>query len=642
MTYQDFFKLKDTPFRLTPDLDYFFQSEGHGNALETLLYSIRSGEGFVQITGRPGVGKTMLVRFLLNQIGEKVQTALILHPRLDPDDLLKVILEDLGVSSQNIQNHSKEGLLRFFREQLLETARQGCNTVIIVDEAQEIPDDTLEELRLLSNLETEKSKLLSIILVGQTELEDKLNRRSLKQLFQRITIRYRIEPFSRNETEAYIFHRLAIAGATGNIRFSKKVLDAIHKKSSGIPRRINIICERALMAASIEGVNKIGNKHLKMAMESYLGTSEKSNQQHYAYLTGFFIVILIIGGILLALLHNFPKSMAINEKKSDLPRSEASIASEPPDKSASKASEQIIESSNMTDNQTASAQNTSPNTEPISEPDQIRKGDLIQTDNQTDVSEKAPDTEKTVNPPVLMMPENWRCIVIDRHLGQSQVWEGTGSSVHHALTIPIGDTLLADGIYILGKESDGPPFIFNHHDFSPRDWYKNLAEEYWDKFGQDIEISLVPIIIRSGESKSEQSNLAKTSSEISKFIKDWASAWRSSDIEMYIQYYGSTLIDYRLEQKAPIVLSREQYYKQKGQLFQKREFIALQISEPVSILDPGNPDSAVALFFQRYASSHYMDEGVKVLFLRQTEQEDDSLPSWVIEGRFWVPLAGAP
>lgn len=642
MTYQDFFKLKDTPFRLTPDVDYFFQSEGHGNALQTLLYSIRSGEGFVQITGRPGVGKTMLVRFLLNQLGEKVQTALILHPRLDPDDLLKVILEDLGVSSQTIQNNSKEGLLRFFRQQLLETARQGCNTVIIVDEAQEIPDDTLEELRLLSNLETEKSKLLSIILVGQTELEDKLNHQSLKQLFQRITIRYRIEPFSRNETEAYIFHRLAIAGATGNIRFSKKVLDAIHKKSSGIPRKINIICERALMAASIEGVNKIGNKHLKMAMESYLGTSEKSNHHHYAYLTAFFIVILIIGGILLALLQNFPKSIALNDKNSDLPRSESSLAPETPDKSAAKASEEIIESSNTTDNQTGSAPNTSPNTEPISEPDQIPSGEPIQIENQTEVAGQASDIEKTDNPPVLMMPENWRCIVIDRHLGQIQVWEGTGSSVHLASTLPAGDIQLADGIYILGKEGEGPPFIFNHHDFSPREWYKNLAEEYWDKFCQDIEISAVPIIIRSGESKLEQTNLAKTSSEISKFIKDWASAWRSSDIERYIQYYGPTLIDYRIEQKAPIVLSREQYYKQKGQLFQKREFIALQISEAVSIVDPGNPDSAVALFFQRYASSHYMDEGLKLLFLRQIKQENDSLPSWVIEGRFWVPLTVAP
>ena len=107
MTYQDFFKLKDTPFRLTPDLDYFFQSEGHGNALETLLYSIRNGEGFVQITGRPGVGKTMLVRHLLNQLGDKVKTALILHPRLNAEDLLKVILEDLGISSQIIQNSRK-------------------------------------------------------------------------------------------------------------------------------------------------------------------------------------------------------------------------------------------------------------------------------------------------------------------------------------------------------------------------------------------------------------------------------------------------------------------------------------------------------------------------------------------------------
>ena len=641
MTYQDFFKLKDTPFRLTPDLDYFFQSEGHGNALETLLYSIRSGEGFVQITGRPGVGKTILVRHLLNQLGDKVKTALILHPRLNPEDLLKVILEDLGISSQTIENSSKEGLLRSFKEHLLGTARQGCTTVIIVDEAQEIPDDTLEELRLLSNLETEKSKLLSIILVGQTELEDKLNRRSLKQLFQRITIRYRIEPFTRNETEAYIFHRLVIAGGTGNIRFSKKVLDAIHKKSGGIPRRINIICERALMAASIEGVTKIGNNHLKMAMESYLGTSENFNQYRYVHLTAFFIVILITGGILLAFLSKPSTSIDQNEKSPGLLQSESKLDFETTEKSADNILAEKTESSDIRDMETATLVNGASKTDKIVDSDQSQPVDPMQTDNQNKGSQDLQEIENKENPPVVMMPEKWRCIVIDRHIGQGKVWEGAGNLVNPGESFAADDIPLGDGVYILGKDGDGHPFIFNHHHFSPWHWHRDLAQKYWDKFSSDAGIPVVPLIIRSGENGSLQDRLAETSSEIIKFVNDWASAWRSADVDTYIQYYGQKLITYRSDQNTPQIISREHYYQQKGQLFQKRDFIALQISEPVSIIDPANPDTAVALFYQRYATSHYMDEGIKMLFLRQVKHENESLPAWIIEGRLWLPMPEA-
>jgi len=639
MTYQDFFKLKDTPFRLTPDLDYFFRSEGHGNALETLLFSIRSGEGFVQITGQPGVGKTILVRHLLNQLGDKVKTALILHPRLNAEELLKVILEDLGVSSRTIQNNTKEGLLRFFRDYLLETAREGCTTVVIVDEAQEIPDDTLEELRLLSNLETEKKKLLSIILVGQTELEEKLNRPSLAQLHQRITIRYRIDPFTRNETEAYIFHRLAVAGATGNIRFSKKVLNVIHKKSGGIPRRINIICERALMAASIEGVNKIGNSHLKSAIESYLGISEKFYRFRYAWpAIAFSMVILITGVMWWAFFPDLSKSLALYEKASGLFKIGSNSNIETPDQPIiNKPPGQVELSKRSTNTQTKTAAATLSEPDNISDPDQTKTSPKMQTDSETKTVEETPGIENIENPPVVMMPENWHCIVIDRHLGQGQVWEGTGSSVRPAESFAAHDISLGDGIYILGKDANDQPFIFNHHDFSPRHWFRDLAEQLWEKFGHTIELPAVPVIVRSGKSIPLQTHLAETSAEISNLVNDWASAWRSADIETYIQYYGRTLMDYHPDQNVPNIISREKYFQQKGELFQKKNFIALQISTPVCIIDPAKPDSAVAVFQQRYATSHYMDEGIKMLFLRQNKQEENPKPTWIIEGRFWIP-----
>jgi len=274
MAYEKFFGLKETPFRLTPDPDYYFPSEVHKEALQTLLYSIRAGEGFVQITGQPGTGKTLILRTILRQLGNEVTTALILNPRLSPEDLLRVILEDFGLDPFQIEAKTKEEHLRYFRDFLLGKAREGQKVVVIIDEAQNLPSETMEELRLLSNLETEKEKLLQIILVGQVELEEKLRSDELKQLNQRITIRYRLKPLNKTDTIAYIYHRIRIAGGGEHIRFAPTVLDKIHKLSKGVPRLVNIICERALMAAYVEGKNTIEKDQVKKAMESIVGEEE--------------------------------------------------------------------------------------------------------------------------------------------------------------------------------------------------------------------------------------------------------------------------------------------------------------------------------------------------------------------------------
>lgn len=630
MTYQDFFKLNDTPFRLTPDVDYFFSNGGHGEALETLLYSIRSGEGFVQITGRPGVGKTILVRHLLNQLGEKTKTALILHPRLNAEDLLKVILEDLGVPPDVIQNNTKEGLLRFFRKHLVETGRQGCTTVVIIDEAQEIPEDTLEELRLLSNLETEKKKLLSIILVGQTELEKKLNRRSLQQLHQRITIRYRIEPFERTETVAYILHRLAVAGASGNILFSKSVLHAIHRQSAGIPRQINIICERALMAACVQGVHRINNSHLKRAVESYLGTARGFTRQRYALLTAFFIVVMLIGGVWWAFFPNLPESFALYGKAPDRFNNSSTRNSEAAGQISTDDRKEEAPLSHV------STTHAPPSVDELSTAKELSAVDKIST---------APEMSSAGNlerPPVDMLPENWRCLVIHRHLGLGQVWKGNGRSVHPAASFEIHDLPLDDGIYILGKDADARHFIFNHLDFAPWHRYQDLAELFWSQCCKDAGLPAIPLIVRSGDGEVLQSHLPETSTEIRNLVKGWASAWRAMNVETYIQYYGPIVINHRSRIDKPTVLSREQYYQQKEQLFQKKRFIALQISRPVCILSPVNTDTAVAIFSQRYVSDYYMDEGIKTLFLRRIKEGDEPLPVWKIEGRFWIPMLQSP
>ncbi len=608
MTYQDFFKLNDTPFRLTPDVDYFFPSESHGAALETLIYSIRSGEGFVQITGQPGVGKTILVRHLLNQLGGEVKTALILHPRLAPDDLLKVILEDLGVPAEVMQGNTKEGLLRFFRGHLLAAGREGNTTVVIVDEAQEIPDDTLEELRLLSNLETEKKKLLSIILVGQTELEDKLNKPSLKQLHQRITIRYRIEPFTMKETLAYILHRLSVAGATGNVHFSDRVLRKIHRQSAGIPRRINIICERALMAACVEGVKIIKNSHLDSALESYLGTSPGNKWQRFA-MGGAAVALAVVvfwsvwwlfpSGNRFAMAPDGARPSALKEKGTQ----QEMVAAK-----ATAASKVEAEASQL-----SSVQKT--------------------------VSDGTTVTESLFEAiPAAALPRDWICLVLNRQVNQGEVWQSDGKTLNRSGTYHVNSVALRDGIYLLGESKDHQPVLFNQQQFTPWDHQAALAEQLWHQFGAGRAQPTIPLIVWSGKDRTWQAHFKENVDSITNLVRGWAHAWRSLDIDAYIQYYTPTHFYYPSIGKKPTALPRDKYYQRKGWNFRKNNYIALQISEPICIINPADSMTAMAIFSQRYASARYVDEGVKILLLRKIKEHDNAPLTWKIEGRCWMPM----
>jgi type II secretory pathway predicted ATPase ExeA len=254
--YERSFGLKEKPFSLTPDPHFLFLSSNHRGALDHLLYGIKRREGFLVITGDIGTGKTTICRALLDRLQAEVRTALILNPMLkEEEELLAAVLQDfglvppLGASCKELADR-----LNFF---LLEWARQGWRGVLIIDEAQNLSSRLLEQIRVLSNLETDKEKLLQIILVGQRELQDKLASAELRQLNQRISIRYHLGPLSREETARYIEHRLTVAGASGGIEFTSGTYRAIYRFSRGIPRLINLIADRALLSAYVAGSSRI-------------------------------------------------------------------------------------------------------------------------------------------------------------------------------------------------------------------------------------------------------------------------------------------------------------------------------------------------------------------------------------------------
>jgi general secretion pathway protein A len=251
--YEQYYGFAEKPFSLTPDPKYLYRSETHGNAFDLLQYAIRRREGFVVVTGDIGTGKTTLCRALLEQIDRTTFTALVLNPFLTEEDLLKRILQDFGVISRDevkaghFNAATKQALIDALYDFLLGLVSLKASAVLIIDEAQNLPLPVLEQVRILSNLETDKEKLLQIILVGQLNLQSELRRPELRQLDQRVSIRYELKPLDRDGVAAYIAHRLAIAGGTASVTFTSGALDEVHRLSGGIPRLINLLCDRALL-----------------------------------------------------------------------------------------------------------------------------------------------------------------------------------------------------------------------------------------------------------------------------------------------------------------------------------------------------------------------------------------------------------
>src|SRR5579871_2624127 len=244
--YLTFFGLNEKPFAITPDPRYLYLSERHAEALAHLLYGINEAGGFVQLTGEVGTGKTTIIRSLLAQTPKNAEIALILNPRMTAPEFLLTICEELGIGVQDEATNSLKDLVDILSHYLLRAHGHGKRVVLVVDEAQNLAPEVLEQVRLLTNLETNTQKLLQIILIGQPELRELLGRNELRQLAQRITGRYHLNPLTYEETAAYVRHRLRVAGATTDI-FTAPALAEVYRLSGGVPRVINVVCDRALL-----------------------------------------------------------------------------------------------------------------------------------------------------------------------------------------------------------------------------------------------------------------------------------------------------------------------------------------------------------------------------------------------------------
>lgn len=287
--YLQHFGLNELPFSITPDTDFFFSSESSKGALNTLLVAVRTGEGFIKITGEVGTGKTLLCRKLIESLKPDCKVAYIPNPYLEPHSLFMELAAELEVAIDPVEQPNQYQLLKMLTGRLLEIIREGKRVVICLDEAQAMPIETLEALRLLTNLETEKRKLLQVVIFGQPELEDKLNHPSIRQLKQRIAFDYDLSALSRDELDYYVHHRLVVSGYQGGRLFTSMALWLLQLKTQRIPRLVNILAHKSMLCAFGKGHQVVGLRDVLTAAND----TASLRQPKWFNRPGIFVAILV-------------------------------------------------------------------------------------------------------------------------------------------------------------------------------------------------------------------------------------------------------------------------------------------------------------------------------------------------------------
>ncbi|MGD1019475.1 MAG: AAA family ATPase [Verrucomicrobiia bacterium] len=266
--YLQHYNLREAPFNITPDPRFLFFSAKHQEAFNHLLFGIRERKGFIELTGEVGAGKTTICRKLLEELGPQYKTALILNPCLTGHQLIKTICQEFGLKVRGID---RVAYLHALNEFVLAEVNHGNDVVLVIDEAQDLSDELLEQVRLLSNLETDRQKLMQIVLMGQPELREKLLQPGLRQLRQRITVRYHLGPLDLNETAGYVNHRLKLAGANGRPSFDEGAIRLVYKYSQGVPRLINTVCDKTLLAGFVGQIDVMTRQEVNLAIEELEG-----------------------------------------------------------------------------------------------------------------------------------------------------------------------------------------------------------------------------------------------------------------------------------------------------------------------------------------------------------------------------------
>jgi type II secretory pathway predicted ATPase ExeA len=614
------FGLSCKPFENTPDPSFLFLSEQHREVLAALDYGIDSAKGFVLVAGDVGTGKTTLIHALLKKLDPAYLVLHIINPRLIFNDLINILLKRLGIESQGKDNFE---IVEAIQQKLESLDHNKNRVVLIIDEAHLLSPESYEAIRLLSNIESEKRKLIQIILAGQIEIYNKLQEDSLKPLQQRLVINRTLEELDKKETQDYISHRLRVAGRESRL-FDKKATLLIWKRSRGIPRLINQICDNALLIGYAMKADTIGAGIIKEVindMDSGYAAPAESFFPPLQKIKWVFIGLaaaLLIGYISAKLaVSNIPAHENLKEKK-NIALYKPGSAPEPDES----APENSLLPYYEVNNQESKTQEALPET---------------RFEQNSSAADKQKEAKKRIKPEIYA-PAGVYFITISSDQKKGTFREGVNGHSSRILKEFYYKGGLNDGLYVLGKNRRAEGFIFDYQAFLKGCPY-SIPSDLWDELPGYISQHMLLVCV--GPSASEISASGEDVLEISRSVGLWAEAWSSMNITKLMSCYADVITTFYTNMKKPIVYSLDELCKQKNAVFKKNRSISLQISEPLCALNPVSPQTGIAIFYQEYKSSVYHDKGVKILYFGRADRPDGK-NSWNIFARLWLPLSEEP
>ena len=604
MDYETFFGLTATPFRLSPDPQFFYPSYVHELAIQTVQSAIDDYAGHILLLGREGSGKTITIRAILHQVRGRAVLLPIFNPHLSPEEIMGLILGALPGGPAPGKTSSKN-LLPVIKGLLEARAQAGEKAVLLVDDAHLLTDKAWDLLVRLAECNGPDGPHIQMILTGESPLEQSMTAKGREALNNLTTVRFELTGLSAEESEAYVHHRLKTAGANGEAIFAPAALKEIHTLTRGVPRLINVLCERALMAAFADHRQEVAPPHLTRAVASLPGEEAadfctetpkiqaKSRRPAWSWLLAVIGVLALAGGTYYFLTRpQEPPPPTRIEAKPEPPHAGIirGFVQKPP------------------------------------EPPKPPTGEML-----SQASPMAPTLPRAA----LTLPPGGQVMAVITEEGKAYLWEGEKTGM------PLLKAELAwpdpppEGLYIMGKY--GPKKqVFFQYTLDKQGRLMNMPA-IWDEAADLVTGDVVPVVVRSKNHPVSPED-ADRAAEIRALVKQWVTAWKDKDIEKYVDLYGEIFTSYDDIVQEPKVYMRNEFNQVKKKVFERSGDIRLETTAPVCVLDPVDTRLAVAVFQQNYISDVFRDDGTQVLYFRLTGTESGKR-TWRIAAKLWVPLS---
>ena len=683
--YTEHFGLKLKPFENTPDPSFLFLSEQHREVMASLVYGIDSAKGFILIAGEVGTGKTTIINALLKDLKSSYLIIHIVDPHVLFDDLVFSLAKKLNIG---VEGRNRLDILEEIKDKLVDIDSNNGRVVFVIDEAHLLSAKSLGEIRLLSNIETARRKLLQIVLVGQTEIYKKLQTDDLKSLRQRIVINRTLEPLDRKETERYIEHRLNVAGGDISL-FQKRALSLIWKKSKGVPRTINQVCDNALLIGLALNVKTIGKDIIQEVVcdmqTGYVCKPGLTNYLH-TFRQGILVpaLLLVVSAVSVwlvytnadfsnrrnllrdtdrhVLLQQSAKQISENNTQSLITahpglriKDNNSTAPNCPavqDNAFVKhlavikkntvlrqaAGSSLFKGNQVFRDQGSVARHADVNADVFARhydhTNKSKKHNLA-TDNFKDVafhdalSNRKTSERRHVLPfNTLYIPEKMYLITIsDSNSGV--LWRGTYDNRPQFMGNISARWDMGKGLFFLVRNRDNKKTILNYRSFLKGD---AILQRISIKLPERMSTYLIPVYVYSSDDRF--SGTVEDPLDIEKIVRNWSRAWCNKDVGRFMSFYSDIIITFREGMDKPITYTKRELRNLKKKVFEKSGTILISISKPLCMIDPENPDLAVAVFHEKYVSAVYSDSGTKVLYLSRSRKTEGR--KWRIFARFWV------